>query len=281
MNLVKAQALAKDLPIPELQKYANGLNPQMIPPWLATGELQSKMDLQKRMQMMQGAAQGEQPSIKEQIEQKAGLMAAQAMQQQQMQQQQAQQMAQGPGPIPAGIPQPEAQPQPPEQAPVMMAARGGLAQLPVNFNFSRGGIIAFSGEDGSQVKKPIDSAAQAALEEAQRTGDRNAMTGTLKKLAAAGYDIATLIPRAAMGVTEDLSNTRLGRALGVDFEFPQSAYGGDRASMTPMMDRVQREEAAPAQMPQAAPTAAPFKQSSVSEAQATMKAGPQAAVPRR
>ena len=153
MNLVKAQDLVKDLPIPELQKYANGLNPQMIPPWLATGEIQAKMDRQKKMQMMQGASQEEQPSIKEQIEQKAGLMAAQSMQQQQMQQQQAQQMSQRPGPAPANVPQPEAQPQPqmPPGMPPAMMARGGLARIPVNFNFQHGGIVAFSGEKGSQV----------------------------------------------------------------------------------------------------------------------------------
>ena len=104
-----------------------------------------------------------------------------------------------------------------------------------------GGIVAFK-EGGPSDKKPLDEKAQAALEEAQRSGDRNAMMMTIKKLGAAGYDVATLIPRAFMGVAEDLSNTRLGRALGADFKIPQAAYGGDRASMTPMMDRVKREE---------------------------------------
>ena len=128
MNLVKAQALANDLPITELKKYADGFDPRIIPPWIATGTLQAKMDLNKRMQNMMGGAQGEQPSIKEQIEQKAGLMAANNMQQQQQQQQMA--MAQRPGPVPAGIPQPEDQP----EAPAMMA-RGGLTSVPVRFAF--------------------------------------------------------------------------------------------------------------------------------------------------
>jgi len=90
MNLVKAQALANDLPIPELQKYANGFNPRIIPPWIATGTLQAKTDAKKRIDNMMGGTQGETPSVKEQIEQKAGLMAAQAMQQQQAQQPQQQ-----------------------------------------------------------------------------------------------------------------------------------------------------------------------------------------------
>lgn len=248
MNLVQINERLKDLPMQVLQQYANGMNPE-VPPYLALGELQRREMSQKQAATAQGGQQGPQPSVKEQVEQKAGLMALQ-----QMQQQAAQQMQQprGPMPAPAGVPQPVAQPQ-------AMMARGGLAGIPVRrdmFEYAGGGIIAFSGTTGSQVKKPLDAEAKETLEEAQRSGDRSAMMGTLKKLAAAGYDIATLIPRAAMGVAEDLSNTRLGRALGVDFEIPQAAYGGDRASMTPMMDRVQREEAQ-AKVP-AAPTQAHY-----------------------
>jgi hypothetical protein len=174
----------------------------------------------------------------------------QQMQQQQMAQQQAQ--PQGPMPVPAGVPQPEPQPE-------AMMARGGLASIPVRsdmFEYADGGIVAFQSggqpkkyetpydrmnrenREASTEKKPLDAEAQKALEEAQRSSDRGAVMGAIKKLAAAGYDIATLIPRAAMGVTEDLANTRLGRALGVDFQLPEAAYGGNRASMTPMLDRV-------------------------------------------
>jgi hypothetical protein len=153
MNLVKAQALANDLPIQELKKYADGFDPRIIPPWVATGTLQAKMDLNKRMQNMMGGAQGEQPSIKEQIEQKAGLMAANTMQQQQQQQQQQMAMAQRPGPAPAGIPQPEPQPEAP-----FIAARGGLASVPVSFAFKPGGIVGYN--KGGEV--------DAAREEAKR-----------------------------------------------------------------------------------------------------------------
>lgn len=153
MNLVKAQALANDLPITELKKYADGFDPRIIPPWIATGTLQAKMDLNKRMQNMMGGAQGEQPSVKEQIEQKAGLMAASAMQQQQQQQQQQMAMAQRPGPAPAGVPQPEPQPEAP-----FMAARGGLASVPVSFAFKPGGIVGYN--KGGEV--------DAAREEAKR-----------------------------------------------------------------------------------------------------------------
>jgi hypothetical protein len=148
MNLVKAQELAKDLSIQDLQRYANGAAPEMIPPWMATGELQAKMARQQKMQAMQGAAQGQQPSVKEQVEQKAGLMALQAQQQQQAQQQMMQQTQSQPMPVPAGAPQPAAQPQ---EQPTMMA-RGGLASAPVSFNFQRGGIVAF--DEGGSAEDP-------------------------------------------------------------------------------------------------------------------------------
>jgi hypothetical protein len=137
MNLVQINERLKDLPMQVLQQYANGMNPE-VPPYLALGELQRREMSQKQAATAQGAAQGPQPSVKEQVEQKAGLMALQQMQQQQM----AQQMQQprGPMPVPPGAPQPEAQPQP------EMMARGGLAGIPVRrdmFEYAGGGIIAF------------------------------------------------------------------------------------------------------------------------------------------
>lgn len=165
MNLIKAQALANDLGIPELQKYANGFNPRIIPPWIATGTLQAKTDAKKRIDNMMGGTQGETPSVKEQIEQKAGLMAAQAMQQQQAQQQMAQRLQ--PGPTPENIPQPEAQPQ------EAMMARGGLARVPMQFSFKPGGIVGYAsqgyvdlmGSPGLQEQELAGQAAELAAQE--------------------------------------------------------------------------------------------------------------------
>jgi hypothetical protein len=137
MNLVQINERLKDLPMQVVQQYANGMNPE-VPPYLALGELQRRELSQKQMATAQGAQQGPQPSVKEQVEQKAGLMQLQQMQQQQMAQQQAR--PQGPMPVPAGVPQPEPQPQ-------AMMARGGLAGIPVRrdmFEYARGGIIAFA-----------------------------------------------------------------------------------------------------------------------------------------
>jgi hypothetical protein len=153
MNLVKAQELAKGMGPAELKKFANGFAPDLIPPWLATGEIQAQMQRAQKLKAMQGGIQGPQPSVKEQIEQKAGLMGLQMAQQRMAQQQQMGQMGQRPpaGPVPEGTPEPEMQPDA-----EMMMARGGLASVPVKFNYDGGGIVAFtSGGD-------VDSAREAA-----------------------------------------------------------------------------------------------------------------------
>jgi len=135
MNLVKAQEYAQSLPIPDLKKYADGMNPAMIPPWVATGVMQAKTKQAEMANNLQGAAQGQQASVKEQVEQKAGLLGLQQAQQRS----QAQQMMQPrpmAGPVPTGTPQPEAQPQP-----------AGLDQLPSNIKMAGGGIVAFAAGD--------------------------------------------------------------------------------------------------------------------------------------
>ena len=163
MNLVRAQELAKGMGPAQLQKFADGFAPDLIPPWLATGEIQAQMQRAQKMQAMQGGVQGPQPSVKEQIEQKAGLMGLQQAQQRMSQQQQMTQRP-PPGPVPEGTPEPEMQPEP-----EMMMAGGGLTQMPVNFNYDGGGIVAFSGEDGdSEVdgkKKKLRQVTQREMAE--------------------------------------------------------------------------------------------------------------------
>jgi hypothetical protein len=148
MNLVKLQDDLKMLPMAALQSKAQGQDPQ-VPPWLATAVLNERMDAQKKAGLAQGA-KGDQPSIAEQLNQKAGLMALQGQQQQQAQQQMISQMAQAPQPAPVNVPQPEQQPQP------QMMAQGGLARLNVNprmFDYRAGGIIGFNGVESSDIPK--------------------------------------------------------------------------------------------------------------------------------
>jgi hypothetical protein len=143
MNLVQISEHLKDVPMQALAAYANGKDP-MVPAYMATGEMQRRETMQQRMAASQQAGQGQKPTVKEQIEQKAGLMSLQAQQQQQAQQQMAQQAQAQPMPAPPETPQPRMQE---EEQPEF--AMGGIAQLPVDYDFASGGIIAFA--KGDQV----------------------------------------------------------------------------------------------------------------------------------
>ena len=132
MNLIQQQTAAKDLPLQYLQQAVNGQNPNLTP-WIATAELQRRTTMDQHMQK----GQGPMPTVKDQVEQKAGLMATQAAQQ--AQGAQMQQAATPPGPVPAGVPQPEAQPEEP-----VRAAHGGLMAARTNLRFAHGGIMAFA-----------------------------------------------------------------------------------------------------------------------------------------
>jgi len=130
-NLLQIQDDLKTLPndprtMQMLASYANGANP-MVPPYLALGELNRRKQLMEKQQMEQ-AGQPPQGTVKDQVEQQAGLMA--------LQQQQQQAMPQG---MPQGMPQ-------------MNAAGGGLLDLiAAKANAPRmgsGGMVAFAkGED--------------------------------------------------------------------------------------------------------------------------------------
>jgi hypothetical protein len=118
----------------------------------------------------------------------------------------------------------------------------GVASLPVGeMDFAGGGILAFA-EGGSPRNatdgrgKPLDARAQALLQQAE--GDREGFMEVVKKLGAAGYDIATLLPRGAAGAI-DSTLIRGARAVtGLDIPYLGSVIDTD--SMTPMMDDVRR-----------------------------------------
>lgn len=190
MNLVKAQELAKGMDPARLQKFADGFAPDLIPPWLATGEIQAQMQRAQKMQAMQGAAQGPMPSVKEQIEQKAGLMGLQQAQQRMAQQQQ---MGQRPpaGPVPEGTPEPEMQP----TDEMMMASSGGLASVPVKFNYDGGGIVAFTSGGDVDSAREAAKAAQAKVRTyglAQRSRDPEGYQAAQDALAKAQSALAAV-----------------------------------------------------------------------------------------
>lgn len=257
MNLIKAQALANDLPIPELQKYANGFNPRIIPPWIATGTLQAKTDAKKRIDNMMGGTQGETPSVKEQIEQKAGLMAAQAMQQQQAQQQMAQRSQ--PGPTPENIPQPEAQPE------ESMMARGGLARVPMQFSFKPGGIVGYAsqgyvdlmGSPGLQEQELAGQAAELAAQERSKAAVVEKIAELEKKANELDYVAPELADKVRAQISAIVSDakpaTRTEPATRTDVQ-----RGGAAASAAPRSKPPPQNLAAPQQRTQQAmPTGLP------------------------
>jgi hypothetical protein len=88
LNLVQLQERLKGVPMQALMQYANGANPQ-IPPFLALGELSRRKKMQEGAAADQAAEMEGAPTIKQQIEQAAGLMALQGNRQRQAAQQQA------------------------------------------------------------------------------------------------------------------------------------------------------------------------------------------------
>ena len=177
MILVQIQDRLRAMPMPLLMQYANGSNPE-VPPYVALAVLKEKQTEQQQMANMQGAAQGEMPSVKSQLEQKVGTMQQQASMQ------------------PMGLQQPAA---PAPQGPVQMAS-GGLAS---SARFARGGAIGFNGKKRSDVPEdeyetPYDRA---------RREEREAGTGGLEQMlryARAPLDAAADVARLPVSLIEHM-----------------------------------------------------------------------------
>jgi hypothetical protein len=210
------------------QKYAQ--NQELID-LLALQKLKSEKeaaarDMQLKMAQQQ-AAKGQPPTTKDKLEQEVMGMTKQEI---------AQQMG--------GIAQQRQQEQ---QKKMQQLMQSGVATLPAPglARMAGGGIVAFAGEDGSYVegeKKPLDEEAKQELARAQMRGDREAIMDVLRKLGAAGYDVATLLPRGVAGAI-DTALVRPARALtGVEIPYLGSVI--DTESATPAMDELRRKEAA-------------------------------------
>lgn len=218
MNLIQQQAAAQNLPLQYLQQALNGQNLNLAP-WVAQAEMQRRTTVEQQAPQAQG--QGPMPTVKDQIEQKAGLMGTP----------QAQGMPQGApqGQAPQGMPQ--GQPQQPMPQPAVHAAGGGLMGARTNFKFAKGGILGFDGEDGSTVP---DANAQ------QQAGDQAAVVNGLKKFGYAAEDIAAMPFRAASALLNTLvvRPTRAVTGANVPY-FPM--LGGEPGSVTPYTDRAYKE----------------------------------------
>lgn len=183
MNLIQIQDRLKSLPndprvMQMLTAYANGQNPQ-VPPYLALGELNRRKVLMERAQM-EKAGQPPQGTVKDQVEQQAGVMALQQGRQQQAMQRMAQQGGIA-GPVPQNIPQPEAQAEPAEMA------AGGLASLRPK-GYRSGGIIAF--QEAGSVDDALEKDEEEKKEEAALPADPKALMARLMQEVAQRRNIA-------------------------------------------------------------------------------------------
>jgi hypothetical protein len=178
MNLYKIQEELKFKSIPELQHFANGMDPK-VPAWMASSVLKAKVDERERFANMQGAAKGQMPSVKEQLEQKAGLMQQQASQ------------------APMGLAQPMAQP---PQGPVQMP--GGLTSGTAGsgMQFAEGGIVGFSGTTGSSVGRSEGSNLLP-----DKTGYEG--MGLLEAIQAMGGDVGEFLKRKGRDAAQYIRDT--------------------------------------------------------------------------
>jgi hypothetical protein len=192
---------------------------------IATAEKMSLQQLEEALQNKTLPAYIAIPLIDEKadmMERAQRMQALQAQQQAQnqvpigdgvLQKAQAVQMGQGIDALPTNLPMQEAQ----------MMAGGGIVA------FDKGGPISFQN--------------QGLVQETQEERDRRAMMDTLRRLKAAGMDIATLPGRGVAGAFES-AVTRPLRAAGVPVPYlPSSFYGGDASSMTPYYDQIRRGDA--------------------------------------
>jgi hypothetical protein len=159
MNLIQIQDRLKSLPndprvMQLLTGYANGQSPH-VPPYLALGEL-NRRKVEAEKNQMQQAGQPPGGTVKDQIEQQAGVMALKQGQQQQAMQNMMRQGMSGAAPVPQNTPQPQAQGQ------VMAAASGGLASLAPK-GYRSGGVIAF--KEGNLVNKAVEEEDTAPIDE--------------------------------------------------------------------------------------------------------------------
>lgn len=268
MNLLQSQDTLRGLSVGVLRAKSQGKEPPNpdAPLWLVNTVLAEKVAALEKEKLAQGAAKGALPSIAEQINQKAGLMALQGQQQQQTQQQMSQQMTQAPQPAPEGVPQPERQPQP--EPPVMTAAEGGLARLPVDsrmFDYREGGIIGFAETDGA-VPDPganldaIKEQAKQAIANLQRYGTNQQRQDPegYKQALAAVENAKQAIQQAQTSYQASMSDSGMDKPyIAPQKPFRSSAPVQNQAAKPEAGDMGARDRGLASLAPKPAPPAAP------------------------
>jgi hypothetical protein len=174
MNIVQIQSRVQELPnSAQTMQYLNAaMNGQVttVPPYIAAAELKRRETEGMMDQLAKGAAQAQQTTVKDQLQQKMGVMALMGQQQ---------------PPQPPQIPQPA----PPEQQP----QAGGIDSLPVKedmFGMAGGGIVAF--DNGGKASVPYGGYGGGPSMIPAKTGYEG--MGILEFLKAFGADVLAKLP---------------------------------------------------------------------------------------
>ena len=256
-------ALAMGNPAPLQQRVAKGgKDPQTGLPKdlvnaLALNIVTNENDAAKRqmaMQQLQQAAgpTGQMPTVVQSLQQQAEQkMQAQAMQAKQQQQGLAALMQKAPaGPVPQGTPQPEAQPQ------------VGIDQLPVEFGMAEGGIVAFNGDERSDVpeyERPYDRMNRknrGEMTEAEREKER-AREALISQIPTGGPTVKGGERVSGSELSRNVDNTMMalpGASASRALSGSAGSARGLMAALTGLLGRGEPKEtpAAPAQLATAA-----------------------------
>jgi hypothetical protein len=215
MNLIQVQNRLRDLPANDprsmqiLTSFANGQNPQ-VPPFIALAELN------RRKQLTQQQAQPPEATVKDRIEQEVKMMQTNAGRQQEAMQGMGQQaMMANAGRVPASTPQTEAVEE-------ESFAAGGIADLNSQFDFAKGGIVAFA--------KPT--------EENNNSLVVDPMLGTSQDISGTGSDDRTIFERLG------IFNPENRRALEKAERAPAIEAARKEEEKVKLVKELMREEAA-------------------------------------
>ena len=269
----------KDLPVnAQSIEYLTGLSRNPGSPFVRflvesrLEQLTKALQNQAGSQAQQAQENSPQGTISDKIQQAAGLAALQTGQQRQAAEQMQQQASQAPMPVPQGIAQPQAQAEPDY----------GVASAPVDsemFNFAPGGIVTFANPEKEKKQLVKDEE-----EERLRKQTEMYVAGAQEAAKQRAIDAANAAPKevptedAALGMSSGPAKVNpLSRMLLDPLKAAASGISSLISRPTPQTMMLDKGEA-PTSAPMAAP-ASVNRPASVSEAQATMLAGPQAAVP--
>ena len=269
----------KDLPVnAQSIEYLTGLSRNPGSPFVRflvesrLEQLTKALQNQAGSQAQQAQENSPQGTISDKIQQAAGLAALQTGQQRQAAEQMQQQASQAPMPVPQGIAQPQAQAEPDY----------GVASAPVDsemFNFAPGGIVTFANPEKEKKQLVKD-------EEEERLKKQTEMyvAGAQEAAKQRAIDAANAAPKevptedAALSMSSGPAKVNpLSRMLLDPLKAAASGISSLISRPTPQTMMLDKGEA-PTSAPMAAP-ASVNRPASVSEAQATALAGPQAAVP--